>query len=131
MENPTPKKGGMESRRVPRVPLVTKIRMKISRRMRGQIALMEETILGETIDISTLGVGVYCPVFLPKGVKLNAKISTAIFGAKDKTHLAFVGVVMNGRMAGGRTDYRLGIEFVRIAKRNQKLIDAYLKKNLS
>jgi len=131
METPLPKKSGMESRRVPRAPFAAKIRMKISRRMRGKITLMEETILGETIDISTLGVGIYCSIFLPKGVKLNAKISSGALGAKEKNNLAFVGIVKNGRMAAGRTDYRLGIEFERIAKRNLKLIEAYVKKNLS
>lgn len=120
----------MESRRVPRVPFIAKLRMKISRRMRMQVSLIAEVVQGETIDISTLGAGIYCPVFLPKNVRVNAKISRVAFGSGQTGAIGFVGVVKNGRMAPGRGDYRLGIEFERISKRNLMLIEAYVKKNL-
>lgn len=131
MENPpSPKRSGMESRRVPRVPFTAKVRMKISPRMRSQITLAEGLVLGETIDISSLGAGINCPVFLPKGTKVNCKIPKAAFGISGKGEIAFVGIVKNGRMAAGKPGYRLGVEFERISKRNLTLIEAYVKKNL-
>ena len=70
------------------------------------------------------------PVFLPKGVKIIGKIPRTAFGSSEKGELSFIAVIKNGRMASGKPGYRLGIEFEHIAKRNLKLIEAYVKKNL-
>ena len=130
MQAPTPKRTGVESRRVPRAPFSAKMRMKISPRMKNQIILASEIMHGEVIDISSLGLGVYGPVYLPKGTKINGKFDASALKTSVDREIGFSGIVKNGRMATGRTGYRLGIEFERIAKRNRKLLEVYVKKNL-
>ena len=131
MQAPTPKRTGVESRRVPRAPFSAKMQMKISPRMRNQIILASEIMHGEVIDISSLGLGVYGPVYLPKGTKINGKFDASALNAPGKGEIRFSGIIQNGRLAvGGGSKYRLGVEFQHIAKRNLKLIEAYVKKNL-
>ena len=130
MQAPTPKRTGVESRRVPRAPFSAKMRMKISPRMKNQIILASEIMHGEVIDISSLGLGVYGPVYLPKGTRINGKFDASALGASGKGEIGFSGIIQNGRLAAGSSKYRLGVEFQRIAKMSLKLIEAYVKKNL-
>ena len=121
----------MESRRAPRVPFQTAVRFVISPRMRTQDGLFMHQIEGQTLDISTLGIGFESAVFLPKGTRICGKMVPKNLG-KDRTRAwPFVGTVRSCQVLRGKRLYRLGINFERLSKRTTEKIAAYVQNNLA
>lgn len=128
MEEPIKKR--IETRRAKRVRVEVTITYSIHESMKKQINLSEDVVKTTSRDISTLGVAIDSPYFVPKGALINISIDSSAFypegtGGLDKP-IRVVGKVVSCIMEAKKR-YRLGVEFVEIQDEDKASIGRFVE----
>lgn len=113
------------TRKVLRRELEANIKMKVHESSAGQVALFENEIMAKTSDISTGGLGIYSPMYIPEGTNLELELESDPFcpGRKETIHI--VAKVTISMMAGDK--YRIGLNFVEISDQDKETIINYVQ----
>lgn len=103
-----------------KIPL--KVELKIDSSLRGRFNIFIESLEARALDISNSGIGMLSEIFLPQGVTvdLHLRIKHRVIKLKGEIRSAIcVGEGMS----------RLGIKFVKLNKREAKLIKDFIKEH--
>ncbi|MFH1014742.1 MAG: PilZ domain-containing protein [Nitrospirota bacterium] len=116
---------GMESRGGVRVRIDATAMVEVDKAMKEQVRILREPQKVTIADVSTVGLGLVSPVFLPKGAILVIKMESAIFNF-DKP-ISLKGEVRYCKPSKeGR--YKVGIKFVEVENDVLNKIKEYVTK---
>jgi len=119
------KKKFPNSRLHPRVIVNAKISsIKISEKMRDAVALVKDEFVGQAVDISVDGIGIFLEYYLPTGVHLDLDVEGKVFGVdralKMKAEVRYCNFIAQKK-------YRCGMKFIEISKEDKEVISEFVK----
>lgn len=117
---------GIESRGGIRVPFEAGCVLEIDKAMQEGVRLLSGPQKATVFDISVIGVGVYSPIFFPKGVILEIKVDSPQL--KSDVPIKIKGEVRYCKPEG-KGKYRLGVKFIDVEERVLSKIREYVAKN--
>jgi c-di-GMP-binding flagellar brake protein YcgR len=117
---------GMESRAGARVSINATLTVDVDTGGKGIARFLREPQKAVIADISVVGIGAVCPIFLPKGAALTVDMDASAFNmdkpARIKGEICYCRPSKDGK-------YRLGIKFVDIDKALLDRIKEYVEQN--
>lgn len=117
---------GMESRGGVRVGINATAMVEVDKAMKEQVRILREPQKVVIADVSTVGLGVVSPVFLPKGAILEIKMESAIFNFDKpitiKGEVRYCKPAQEGR-------YKVGIKFIEVESDILSKIKEYVTKS--
>lgn len=117
---------GMESRGGVRVGIDAIAMVEVDKAMKEQVRILREPQKVTIVDVSTIGLGLVAPVFLPKGAILVIKMESAIFNFDKpiniKGEVRYCKPAQEGR-------YKVGIKFIEVESDVLQKIKEYVTKS--
>lgn len=117
----------METRRSARIPTKIEIDFKISDESKEKFSVTDgESFKVKAVDVSTLGMGIVSPYFVPKGVIAELVIEGAEFGLNEpisvKAEVRYCNYIKS-------STYRCGMKFIKVPLTYKKAITEFYLKN--
>ncbi len=117
---------GMESRGGVRVGIDATAMVEVDKAMKEQVRILREPQKVTVVDVSTIGLGLVSPVFLPKGAILVINMESAIFSFDKpiniKGEVRYCKPSQEGR-------YKVGIKFIEVESDVLQKIKEYVTKS--
>lgn len=120
------------TRRFYRVQLDLPVVLRINRVHRKQVRLAQKNVPGKLLDLSEGGCGVEISLFIPKATRVNLLINRSVLVAEPGGKAPPAGCTRITGAAVACTvhaerKYRLGLQFVKVSKRDKGLIAEFVK----
>lgn len=117
---------GIESRGGVRVSINATAMVEVDKAMKEQVRILREPQKVTIADVSTVGLGLISPVFLPKGAILAIKMESAIFNFDKPINIK--GEIRYCKPAK-EGSYKVGIKFIEVEGDILSKIKEYVVRN--
>jgi hypothetical protein len=110
----------MDTRQVPRHKIALPASIRINEATAPKFNIGREWVEANLLDISTLGIGLLCKTFIPKGALIDIKMQISA------ETLIITGEVRSA-ISGGKGLTRLGVKFTGATERDTGLIRDFIQ----
>lgn len=119
------------TRRYFRVSHDSPLTLRVHREHRKTVRLVQKDIAGKLLDLSEGGCGVETTLFIPRGTKVNLFLGRGLLDTEgepgnQKGYTRITALIVSCILRGVR-QYRLGLQFVKISKKDLDLISRFVK----
>ena len=125
-----------DTRRDTRAPITVQVKVRVNPAMRETVQLAKEAVEAQMVDISLLGFGMTCSIYLPKGVLIDIQLPrTALAtptpppeGASPAEGIMpITGQIMYTRPQDKLC--RMGIVITQLSEPDKKLVEHFVSQN--